>query len=194
MIKIDFSKAVKTFKKTGYLVIINNNGNGEQWLGNGAAFYNMGNTEFDTINIKPVLPERKLEWKIVSDDVKRYIEVYFDDNDYTEEPIEKILPLDFTYNEKDFETYVLNNREVMFIDKRYLKPVDITSSSGATFYSRKSKIYGNYLCIKDGLMLKAIIMPTELVNADDTLFTDLIDELHELCMITRNSIAEKGEE
>ena len=139
MIKIDFSKAVKTFKKNGYLVIINNNDNGEQWLGNGAAFYNMGNTEFDTINIKPVLPERKLEWKIVSDDVKRYIEVYFDDNDYTEEPIEKILPLDFTYNEKDFETYVLNNREVMFIDKRYLKPVDITSSSGATFYSRKSK-------------------------------------------------------
>lgn len=194
MIKIDFSKAVKTFKKTGYLVIINNNGNGEQWLGNGAAFYNMGNTEFDTINIKPVLPERKTEWEIVSDDVKRYIEVYFDDNDYTEEPIEKILPLDFTYNEKDFETYVLNNRDVMFIDKSYLKPVDITSSSGATFYSRKSKIYGNYLCIKDGLMLKAIIMPTELVNADDTLFTDLIDELHELCMITRNSIAEKDEE
>ena len=43
-------------------------------------------------------------------------------------------------------------------------------------------------------MLKAIIMPTKLVNADDTLFADLIDELHELCMIARGSIAENGEE
>lgn len=115
MIKIDFSKVVKTFKKTGYLIIINNDGNGDQWLGNGAAFYNIGNTEFDTINVKPVLPARSPEWEIVSDNVKRYTEVYFDDNDYTEEPIEKILPLDFTYNEKDFETYVLNSRDVMFI-------------------------------------------------------------------------------
>lgn len=194
MIKIDFSKVVKTFKKTGYLIIINNDGNGDQWLGNGAAFYNMGNTEFDTINVKPVLPARSPEWTIVSDNVKRYTEVYFDDNDYTEEPIEKILPLDFTYNEKDFETYVLNSRDVMFIDKSYLKPIDIGNSSGAVFYSRKSKIYGNYLAIKDGLMLKAIIMPTKLVNADDTLFADLIDELHELCMIARGSIAEVGEE
>lgn len=194
MIKIDFSKAVKTFKKNGYLIIIDNDGNGDQWLGNGAAFYNMGNTEFDTINIKPVLPASNLEWNIVSDNVKRYTEVCLYDSEYTEEPIEKILPLDFTYNDKDFETYVLNSREVMFIDKSYLKPIDITSSGGAIFYSRKSKIYGNYLAIKDGLMLKAIIMPTELVNAEDTLFADLINELHELCMITRNSIAEEGEE
>lgn len=195
MIKIDFSKVVKTFKKTGYLIIINNDGNGEQWLGNGAAFYNIGNTEFDTINVKPVLPARSPEWEIVSDNVKRYTEVYFDDNDYTEEPIEKILPLDFTYNEKDFETYVLNSRDVMFIDKSYLKPIDIgRNSSGAVFYSRKSKIYGNYLAIKDGLMLKAIIMPKKLINADDTLFADLIDELHEICMIARSSIAEVGEE
>ena len=194
MIKIDFSKVVKTFKKTGYLIIINNDGNGDQWLGNGAAFYNIGNTEFDTINVKPVLPARSPEWEIVSDNVKRYTEVYFDDNDYTEEPIEKILPLDFTYNDKDFETYVLNSRDVMFIDKSYRKPIDITNSSGAVFYSRKSKIYGNYLAIKDGLMLKAIIMPKKLINADDTLFADLIDELHELCMIARSSIAEVGEE
>ena len=195
MIKIDFSKVVKTFKKTGYLIIINNDGNGDQWLGNGAAFYNIGNTEFDTINVKPVLPARSPEWEIVSDNVKRYTEVYFDDNDYTEEPIEKILPLDFTYNEKDFETYVLNSRDVMFIDKSYLKPIDIgRNSSGAVFYSRKSKIYGNYLAIKDGLMLKAIIMPKKLINADDTLFADLIDELHEICMIARSSIAEVGEE
>lgn len=194
MIKIDFSKVVKTFKKTGYLIIINNDGNGEQWLGNGAAFYNIGNTEFDTINVKPVLPARSPEWEIVSDNVKRYTEVYFDDNDYTEEPIEKILPLDFTYNEKDFETYVLNSRDVMFIDKSYLKPIDIENSSGAVFYSRKSKIYGNYLAIKDGLMIKAIIMPKKLINAEDTLFADLIDELHEICMIARSSIAEVGEE
>ena len=193
MIKIDFSKVVKTFKKTGYLIIINNDGNGEQWLGNGAAFYNIGNTEFDTINVKPVLPARSPEWEIVSDNVKRYTEVYFDDNDYTEEPIEKILPLDFTYNEKDFETYVLNSRDVMFIDKSYLKPIDI-GNSRAVFYSRKSKIYGNYLAIKDGLMIKAIIMPKKLINAEDTLFADLIDELHEICMIARSSIAEVGEE
>lgn len=194
MIKIDFSKVVKTFKKTGYLIIINNDDNGEQWLGNGAAFYNIGNTEFDTINVKPVLPARSPEWEIVSDNVKRYTEVYFDDNDYTEEPIEKILPLDFTYNEKDFETYVLNSRDVMFIDKSYLKPIDIGNSSGAVSYSRKSKIYGNYLAIKDGLMIKAIIMPKKLINAEDTLFADLIDELHEICMIARSSIAEVGEE
>lgn len=194
MIKIDFSKVVKTFKKIGYLIIINNDGNGDQWLGNGAAFYNIGNTEFDTINVKPVLPARNPEWEIVSDNVKRYTEGYFDDNDYTEEPIEKILPLDFTYNGKDFETYVLNSRDVMFIDKSYLKPIDIRNSSGAVFYSRKSKTYGNYLAIKDGLMLKAIIMPKKLINADDTLFADLIDELHEICMIARSSIAEVGEE
>ena len=43
-------------------------------------------------------------------------------------------------------------------------------------------------------MLKAIIMPKKLINAEDILFADLIDELHEIFMIARSSIAEVGEE
>ena len=77
MIKIDFNKVLNTFKSNRYVQILDNKNNGEQWLNDGAAFYNIGNTEFDAINIKPVLPNVKNEWLIDSNYTSTYAELDF---------------------------------------------------------------------------------------------------------------------
>lgn len=183
MIKIDFNKVLNTFKSNRYVQILDNKNNGEQWLNNGAAFYNIGNTEFDAINIKPVLPNVKDEWLIESNYTSTYAELDFEDTPKLyEEPCEH-MPIDIIYGGHKCIPFLLPSREVMFIDEKYLKPFKIETSGVSIFYSRKSKIYGDYLVIKDGLIIKGIIMRNNLVEKEETHFFDNLRTLYEVCSL-----------
>lgn len=184
MIKIDFNKVLNTFKSNRYVQILDNKNNGEQWLNDGAAFYNIGNTEFDAINIKPVLPNIKDEWLIESNYTSTYAELDFEDTPKLyEEPCEH-MPIDIIYEGHKCIPFLLPSREVMFIDEKYLKPFKIETSGVSIFYSRKSKIYGDYLVIKDGLIIKGIIMRNNLVEKEETHFFDNLRTLYEVCQLT----------
>jgi hypothetical protein len=195
MIKIDFNKVLNTFKSNRYVQILDNKNNGEQWLNDGAAFYNIGNTEFDAINIKPVLPNVKDEWLINSNYTSTYAELDFEDTPKVyEEPCEH-MPIDIIYEGHKCIPFLLPSREVMFIDEKYLKPFKIETSGVNIFYSRKSKIYGDYLVIKDGLIIKGIIMRNNLVEKEETHFFDNLRTLYEVCSLKYyNSIPEDTKE
>lgn len=139
------------------------------------------------INIKPILPSIKHEWLISSGDTRDY-DFTFEDNDETEEPVADILPIDISYRGVGYVVYILPSREALFINEKLLKPFNIKSYEGPVFYVRNSPVYGNYLAIKDGLILKGIILPTKLIREDETDFVDVVRELYEVCTIEQANI------
>ena len=192
MIKIDFNKVLNLFKNGGYITILDNKKNGEQWLSNGAAMYNIGNTEFDAVNIKPILPNRKDEWQVESNYTYTYSELEFEDIANYEEPCDKLPETEITHQEETYIPFILPNREVMFINKKYLKPFVIETSGVSAFYVRTSQIGGNYLAVKDGMILKGIILPVKLVEKDrDTHFYRNLETLYEACSLRYYSSTEK---
>lgn len=192
MIKIDFNKVLSLFKNGGYITILDNNKNGEQWLSNGAAMYNIGNTEFDAVNIKPILPNRKDEWKVESNYTYTYSELEFEDIANYEEPCDRLPETEITHQGETYIPFILPNRDVMFINKKYLKPFVIETSGVSAFYVRTSQICGNYLAVKDGMILKGIILPVELVKKDkDTHFYRNLETLYEACSLRYYSSTEE---
>lgn len=184
MIKIDFNKALNLFKNGRYIMILDNKKNGEQWISNGAAIYNIGNTEFDAVNIKPILPNRKDEWQVESNYTYTYSELEFEDIANYEEPCDKLQETEITHQGETYIPFILPNREVMFINKKYLKPFVIETSGVSAFYVRTSQICGNYLAVKDGMILKGIILPVKLVEKDrDTHFYRNLETLYEACSL-----------
>ena len=184
MIKIDFNKVLSLFKNGRYITILDNKKNGEQWLSNGAALYNIGNTEFDAVNIKPILPNGKGEWQVESNYTYTYSELEFEDIANYEEPCDRLPEIEITHQGETYIPFILPNREVMFIDKKYLKPFVIEESGVSVLYVRTSQICGNYLAVKDGMILKGIILPVELVEKDkDTHFYRNLESLYEACSL-----------
>lgn len=184
MIKIDFNKVLSLFKNGRYITILDNKKNGEQWLSNGAAMYNIGNTEFDAVNIKPILPNAKGEWQVESNYTYTYSELEFEDIANYEEPCDRLPETEIIHQGEMYIPFILPNREVMFIDKKYLKPFVIETSGVSAFYVRTSQICGNYLAVKDGMILKGIILPVELVEKDrDTHFYRNLESLYEACSL-----------
>ena len=88
----------------------------------------------------------------------------------------------------------------MFINKKYLKPFVIETSGVSAFYVRTSQVGGNYLAVKDGMILKGIILPVKLVEKDrDTHFYRNLETLYEACSLryyssTEEDIKEKEDE
>ena len=184
MIKIDFNKVLNLFKSYRFIQILDNKKNGEQWLSNGAAMYNIGNTEFDAVNIKPILPNAKGEWQVESNYTYTYSELEFEDIANYEEPCDRLPETEITHQGETYIPFILPNREVMFINKKYLKPFVIETSGVSAFYVRTSQICGNYLAVKDGMILKGIILPVELVEKDkDTHFYRNLETLYEACSL-----------
>lgn len=184
MIKIDFNKVLSLFKNGRYITILDNKKNGEQWLSNGAAMYNIGNTEFDAVNIKPILPNAKGEWQVGSNYTYTYSELEFEDIANYEEPCDRLPETEIIHQGEMYIPFILPNREVMFINKKYLKPFVIETSGVSAFYVRTSQICGNYLAVKDGMILKGIILPVELVEKDrDTHFYRNLESLYEMCSL-----------
>lgn len=192
MIKIDFNKALNLFKNGRYIMILDNKKNGEQWISNGAAIYNIGNTEFDAVNIKPILPNAKGEWQVESNYTYTYSELEFEDIANYEEPCDRLLETEITHQGETYIPFILPNREVMFINKKYLKPFVIETSGVSAFYVRTSQIGGNYLAVKDGMILKGIILPVKLVEKDrDTHFYRNLETLYEACSLRHYSSTEE---
>lgn len=184
MIKIDFNKVLSLFKNGRYITILDNKKNGEQWLSNGAAMYNIGNTEFDAVNIKPILPNAKGEWQVGSNYTYTYSELEFEDIANYEEPCDRLPETEIIHQGEMYIPFILPNREVMFINKKYLKPFVIETSGVSAFYVRTSQICGNYLAVKDGMILKGIILPVKLVEEDrDTHFYRNLESLYEACSL-----------
>ena len=184
MIKIDFNKALNLFKNGRYITILDNKKNGEQWISNGAAIYNIGNTEFDAVNIKPILPNSKGEWRVESNYTYTYSKLEFEDIVNYEELCDRLQETEITHQGETYIPFILPNREVMFINKKYLKPFVIETSGVSAFYVRTSQICGNYLAVKDGMILKGIILPVELVEKDrDTHFYRNLKSLYEMCSL-----------
>lgn len=184
MIKIDFNKALNLFKNGRYIMILDNKKNGEQWISNGAAIYNIGNTEFDAVNIKPILPNAKGEWQVESNYTYTYSELEFEDIANYEEPCDRLPETEIIHQGETYIPFILPNREVMFIDKKYLKPFVIETSGVSAFHVRTSQIGGNYLAVKDGMILKGIILPVKLVEKDkDTHFYRNLETLYEACSL-----------
>ena len=195
MIKIDFNKVLSLFKNGRYITILDNKKNGEQWISDGAAIYNIGNTEFDAVNIKPILPNAKGEWQVESNYTYIYPELKFEDIANYEEPCDRLPETEITHRGETYIPFILPNREVMFIDKKYLKPFIIETSGVSVFYVRTSQIFGNYLVVKDGMILKGIILPVELVGKDrDTHFYRNLETLYEACSLRYYSSTEKEDE
>ena len=182
MIKIDFNKVLSLFKNGRYITILDNKKNGEQWLSNGAALYNIGNTEFDAVNIKPILPNAKGEWQVESNYTYTYSELEFEDIANYEEPCDRPPEIEITHQGETYIPFILPNREVMFIDKKYLKPFRIETSGVSAFYVRTSQICGNYLAVKDGMILKGIILPVKLVERNTQFYRNL-ESLYEACSL-----------
>lgn len=193
MIKIDFNKVLNLFKNGRYITILDNNKNGEQWISNGVALYNIGNTEFDSINILPILPGRSESWQVGSNYTYTYSELDFEDTARSdEEPCERIAAMEIIYNEETYIPFISPNREVMFINKKFLKPFDYEKNGEIAFYARKSEICGYYLAVKEGLILKGIVLPMKLVEKDkDTHFFKNLETLYEACSLRYYSSTEK---
>lgn len=201
MIKIDFNKVLNLFKSYRFIQILDNKKNGEQWLSNGAVLYNIGNTEFDAVNIKPILPNAKGDWQVESNYTYTYSELDFEDIANYEEPCDRLPETEITYKEETYIPFISPNREVMFINKRYLKPFIIETSGVSAFYIRTSEVYGNYLAVKDGMILKGIVLPAALVqkNEEGSYFYSNLKTLYEICSLkyysdtSENTKNEEGE-
>ena len=99
---------------------------------------------------------------------------------------------EITHQGETYIPFILPNREVMFINKKYLKPFVIETSGVSAFYVRTSQICGNYLAVKDGMILKGIILPVKLVEKDrDTHFYRNLETLYEACSLRYYSSTEK---
>ena len=201
MIKIDFNKVLNLFKNGRYITILDNKKNGEQWISNGMALYNIGNTEFDSINILPVLPGRSESWQVESNYTYTYSELDFEDTASSDEDYcDRIAAIEIIYNEEIYIPFVSPNREVMFINKKFLKPFNYEKNGEIAFYARKSRIYGYYLAVKEGLILKGIVLPMKLVEKDkDTHFFKNLETLYKVCSLkyyssTAEDTKEKEEE
>lgn len=200
MIKIDFNKVLNLFKNGRHITILDNKNNGEQWISNGMALYNIGNTEFDAVNIKPILPNAKGEWQVESNYTYTYSELEFEDIANYEEPCNRLPETEIIHNFRNYIPFILPNREVMFIDKKYLKPFSYETNGEIGFYARKSRVCGDYLAVKEGMILKGIVLPVKLVEKDkDTHFYRNLETLYEACTLkyyssTSEDTKEKEEE
>lgn len=129
----------------------------DQWIGSNGAIYPLhGFPEMNEDNVFAWLgiPEKKRKGFTFTR-IPEYIKEYdFGDVSDGERPI---LRGNITINTSSRSLEPLRTTVgVVFLDKAYLKPF----GDGATFFERKSASGRVYIAIKEGLLLKGIILPS----------------------------------
>lgn len=139
-------------------ILLLDTGNGEQWVGDGTASYPLLNMpELDEDTIFPALS--------FSEDDRDRIQIrhermpsWFDvsDESISETDLGNAL-LTFDYTGEMLEAYDGGYKNIVFVPSRYIKPVR-DCYDNVTLHFRTGKV--NYVAVKTGLMLMAIIVPS----------------------------------
>lgn len=149
-----------------------------QWLGTGNAVYPIDGLPYmggDNICAMFDIPEKKREKLIIRHD-NTPDSINWEDSDPTEYQIDD-PKLCVRYN--GWELLPLcTSHGIIFIREKYLAPLD--SLEYMRLFERKSKSGAVYIVAKVGLVIQAVIMPTDIINEE---FVEKMGELTEMCRI-----------
>lgn len=153
-------------KKTKAIRLYENETNVLQWIGDGYAIYplfKMPIFKEDTIFAAFDIPdEKKPDYLFKMEPLPE--ELSFADTVEGEEHIEIKMRLSILVGKIVLEPLYLD-REIMFIDTAYLKP--IADYSELEYYKRISAMGNRYIAVKSGLILVAVIIP-QFISAELT--------------------------
>ena len=161
-------KSVERICKSEHLITLIGSEAGNQWIGAGDALYALhGFPQMDEGSVFAWMdiPEAKRNKYVFRHDYELYDEYDFADATVDERYIERGR---YVINTPTVSLEPLNVSEgVIYINTEYLKPF----GAGMMLYERKSRDGGIYIAVKEGLIIKGIILPriVERSMADDLL-------------------------
>lgn len=153
---MNFNKIISLGRRNKTVTIYDNGANG-QFLNVGGGFYYIGQTNFGPESLKSIITNGD-DWDIrlyPIDKIKNIIN--FEDIDSFENQVELIPKMGIDTDSKKIIAAETKTGAVILIDNELLKPV-IDNKNTYSFYIRQSKKF-NYLAVKKGLVLEAVILP-----------------------------------
>ena len=157
--KIKHITALCKRQKTVYLYDGND---GQQYVGDGAAIYPLyGLPRLDEKSILTVLDvpyDKRLEYEVR----RGALAVNAEDSDPEEEPIGMEYRGLVIVVDGDSIAPIKTSRGIVFIRTKYLSP--IMDHRGLTFFLRTTYQQDPCIAVKEGFLLRALIMPHEMVN------------------------------
>lgn len=170
-------------KKNKQVVLFNrysDSGTISQYIGDGSAVYPIsGLPELDEESILTIfdVPEKQREdWLVRYRDIPEGIS--FEDTDTTEKIIEQ-GNLSIVYSGKTLKP-LQTRRGLVFIESRYLSPVSDVLDA-LELYERVTPFGAPYIVAKAGFLLKAVIMPCDVISAQ---FVQRLQELTRQCAVS----------
>lgn len=155
----------------------------EQWISNGCALYPLeGLPYIEESNLPALLsvPEKDLKkWRFVHYE-NAPAGYCFDDDDPGERAV-KEPPITFG-TAGDVIKPLLSGSRVTFIKWEYLLPVN---SDGITMFERETAGGNKYIAVKEGLFIKALIMPYDAFRTEH--LTALLEDMARVCRFTLNN-------
>lgn len=166
-------KTIATIFKRGKFLRIYTMPNGEQWIGNGAAFYKMSGmpqlTPAVVLKIFDIPENKQAEWNCESGDMPERLHGLFNDDFYKTEQLLESMKVSIDWRGVTL-IFVKNQNDIFAIDEKFVKPlyddVDYLQFVKRTFGNGKEAAIACY----NALELQAIIMPCRISD-------DLTDEL-----------------
>lgn len=149
-----------------------------QWLGTGAAVYPIdGLPHIGGENICAMfdIPEKKREKLIIRHD-NTPDNINWEDSDPQERQLDD-PKLCIRYEGREFLP-LRTSRGITFIREKYLAPLE--SLEYMQLYERKSADGALYIVAKVGMIIQAVIMPTDIIREK---FVEKMDELTEMCRV-----------
>lgn len=163
-------KAVQALLNSGKRVILFQGE--EQWIGDGSSAYPLhGLPPLKKENLKAFLDCNEKQWEkfYVQEDEPSFST---EDNALEEEDLE-YTGLSIRYMERELVPLIGAGR-IYFVQNKYIKPL----TEDISFHLRKTSNGQSCIAVKEGFLLRAVIMPCECVNEQ---FCNIIESLCANC-------------
>lgn len=155
-------KHITALCKREQIVYLYDGSDGQQYVGDGAAIYPLyGLPRLDEKSILTVLDvpdDKRPEWEVR----RRTLEVNAEDADPEEEPVGMEYRGLALVVDGDSIAPLKTSRGMVFIRTKYMSP--LMDHRGLTFFMRTTYQQDPCIAVKEGFLLRALIMPREVVN------------------------------
>lgn len=189
-----FKKIIDLCKKSNTLFLYDNEKNDitEQWISDGYSIYpicNMSLIDLDSIFQMFDIPDKKRE-TMLSNHFTSLPEAFdFSDAIAFEVPVER-MNITLSHQGKQIIPVKLSTG-IGFIDKRYLAPFDDEDTGMFELYERITALGNKYFAIKNGMILRGIVLPVNVINEN---FLNELTLLTKLCHAEYENNAEERKE
>lgn len=180
------SKIASLCKKRKLIFLMDDEYGGVQWLGDGVAAYPLyGMPELDAETICPVLSISEKEAEHIHiQHISFPTEISTKDSDSTEICMEDRL-LTINTGLGLLAAYRANESTIEFVDTKYITPL-LDGQDYPEIFLRRTSSGEHYFAAKHGLMLAAVIMPT------DALSKELVDKVDTFSSIAKDQLLNKN--